>query len=374
MRSKFLKLLVPVLVLAMLLQVPFALVSTASTLSQATSINFTLAKSEAADAPGNIEVNMFATTTATAKITTLGATIVFDTDVYDLVDKTGTVVTDSYKVDSVQLGSNFPLIANEFDDEDGLESMGDCSIASYNATSKQMYLFIAGLNVNGVNIAENSKIATFYLQLKDGCKPSESNIRVMRTDEYKNAEACPSQAIASGEISSKSVVFTPAVSDLVENVTLTIDYSVGGTIDGVNAFVPVNALSEVTVKLVKGEEVLQTKVTNEANGFGFEEVEEGTYTILVEVPGSLGHKVENVVVNEGETTTVSGITLIYGNYNNNDTIDLEDLSSIIVAASGTGYDSLADVNGNEAVEMSDITTTITNYGALAVQQVTNLGE
>ena len=374
MRSKFLKLLVPVLVLAMLLQVPFALVSTASTLSQATSINFTLAKSEAADAPGNIEVNMFAITTATAKITTLGATIVFDTDVYDLVDKTGTVVTDSYKVDSVQLGSNFPLIANEFDDEDGLESMGDCSIASYNATSKQMYLFIAGLNVNGVNIAENSKIATFYLQLKDGCKPSESNIRVMRTDEYKNAEACPSQAIASGEISSKSVVFTPAVSDLVENVTLTIDYSVGGTIDGVNAFVPVNALSEVTVKLVKGEEVLQTKVTNEANGFGFEEVEEGTYTILVEVPGSLGHKVENVVVNEGETTTVSGITLIYGNYNNNDTIDLEDLSSIIVAASGTGYDSLADVNGNEAVEMSDITTTITNYGALAVQQVTNLGE
>ena len=196
----------------------------------------------------------------------------------------------------------------------------------------------------------------------------------MRTDEYKNASACPSQAIASGEISSKSVVFTPAAEDLVENVTLTIDYAVGGTIDGLNAFVPVNALSALTVKLVKGENVIATKTTNEADGFKFEEVEEGTYTILIEAPGSLGHKIENVAVTEGETTTVSGITLIYGNYNNNDSIDLEDLASIIVAAAGTEYDSLADVNGNSAVELSDITTTITYYGALAIQQVTVLGE
>ena len=374
MKSKIMKLLVPVLVIALLIQVPFALVSTASTLSQATSINFTLAKPQTVGTPGNIEVNMFATTSSTAQVTTLGATLVIDTEVYDLVNNSGVVVTDSYKVDSVQFDENLPLIPNEFDEGDGLESMADCSIISYNASTKLMYIFIAGLNVNGVKIAENSKIATFYLQLKDGFKPSESNIRVMRTDEYKNAEACPSQAIASGEISSKNIVFTPAAEDLVENVTLTINYTIGGTVGGASAFVSANALSEITVKLIKGEEVVKTKVTSEADGFTFEEVEEGTYSISIESPGSLGYTIENVVVVEDQTTTIPAIELIYGNYNGNDSIDLEDLASIIVAASGSSYDSLADVNGNLAVELSDITTTITNYGALAVQQVTNLGE
>ena len=141
-----------------------------------------------------------------------------------------------------------------------------------------------------------------------------------------------------------------------------------GIINGTDSIVPSNPKAVITAKLVKAGVAINNESTDANTGFEFNNVEPDTYEIQISARGSLGYTFKNVVVSEGEEIILPEVQLIFGNYNGNDTIDLEDLASIIVAASGNGYDELADVNGNDAVELSDVTTTITNYGALAVEQ------
>ena len=145
-----------------------------------------------------------------------------------------------------------------------------------------------------------------------------------------------------------------------------------GIINGTNAINPSNPKAVIEAKLVKSGVAVNDEETDANTGFEFYNVEPDTYEVQISARGSLGFTFKNVVVGDGDEVILPEVKLIFGNYNGNDTIDLEDLESIIVAASGNSYDELADVNGNDAVELSDVTTTITNYGALAVEQVVTL--
>ena len=344
MKTKLMKLIIPVLVLAMLLQVPFAFVSGASDLSNQTGFKFNVSFAEAGK-PGDIQVDLFATTDAEQLVTTMGATVVLDMSAYDLVNKSGEVITSSYLQESAQLGSTFALYPNAFDDEDGLEEMKSCSLASYNSTSNEMYLFIAGLSTSGLNVAADSKIATFYVKTKNGTIPAADNFRLMAASEYKNSTACPAMAIAPAEISSKSTVFT--AEDVVSDVTLVFDIYVAVSAPTIQ----MQTKSTVSVDLVLNESTVSQ--TTADGDFEFDSVLPGTYTINVTAPGSLGYVIRNVkVVPAGEDIVIPEFTLLFGNADGDDVISAKDIAVII---NNFGKDNVAcDADGDGTIAAKDI--------------------
>ena len=335
----------------MLLQVPFALSASASTLSEGTSYKFLVTGADEG-APGNTLVKLYATTDEDELITTFGATLVIDTEEIDLVNNAGEVVTDTYKTTGKQLGESFPLSAAEVDEGESFAYLPSCSLASYNSTTGEMYLFISGLSALGLNVAANSELASFYLQAKEGVTPSIENIRLMMLSEYKDTAACPSASVAPGEISSKSTVFTPVAEDVVTNLDLEFDVAKFGTVTGtVNGD---NNIADVTVELKNGDEVVATQVIKGADAvYSFEAVTPGTYTISISAPGSIGYKVNNVVVAADETKTIDAIFLLYGDADGDGIIAPKDISQILTDMADEGYIVASDADGDGVVAPKD---------------------
>lgn len=356
MKRKIFKILVPVLVLAMLIQVLFVFNASASTLSDATNFDFVISYADES-APGNVQVKLYATTDPTALITTMGATLVIDVADFELVNNSGDIVTDTYKTDSKQLGTSFPLTPSVIEDGEGLEEMGACSLASYNSSTDEMYLFICGYNVAGLQFpSSKTEVATFYLNAKDGVTPSIENMRLMMTSEFKNASACPSLAISPAEVSSKNTVFNPVADDIVASKTLNFELAKEGTVSG--SIVPDNGSVDILITLSNDENEYTETITGKPANYTLEGVKEGTYTMTVSSAGSLGFKVNNIVVTANETTNIDSINLLFGDFDNNGIIAALDITRLISNLGGT--DAAYDLDGNGIVAALDITIILNN--------------
>ena len=374
--KRMLKILVPVLVLAMLIQVPFALNASASTLSDETSYQFTLTKAEDT-APGNVAVKLTATTDEEELITTFGATLVLDATKYDFVNQSGEVITDNYKKTSAQLGTGFPITAPAFDEGEGFNFVNACSLVSYNATNEEFYVFISGLSALGLNVPAGTEVASFYIQAKDGVKPAEDNVRVMALSEYKDTAACPSAAIVPGEISSKTTVFKPTDEDIITNVSIVFDFAKQGSVNGLNAIKSDNVgelAVDVTVTLANADNTY-TATTKAEQGFSFDEVEEGTYTITITAPGSLGYTINNVVVVADQETVIPQIYLLFGDGDGDGTIAPKDISDLLtVYGTALTETNIFNVDGDAVIGPADLSIILLgdHYGSTSATQVLDL--
>ena len=374
--KRMLKLLVPVLVLAMLIQVPFALNASASTLSNEASYQFRLTKAEDT-APGNVAVKLTATTDENELITTFGATLVLDATKYDFVNQSGEVITDNYKKVSAQLGTGFPITAPAFDEGEGFDFVNACSLVSYNSTTQEFYVFISGLSALGLTVPAGTEVASFYIQAKDGIKPAEDNVRVMALSEYKDTAACPSNAIVPGEISSKTTVFKPTAEDIITNVSIVFDFAKEGTVNGLTAIKSdnVGALAvDVTVTLANADNTY-TATTKAEQGFSFDAVEEGTYTITITAPGSLGYTINNVVVEADKETVIPEIYLLFGDVDANGSIAPKDVSDLLtVYGTNLTAPDINNVDGDDVIGPADLSIMLLgdHYGSSTSTQVIDL--
>ena len=191
--------------------------SNAESFSEQTAFEVVFSKADA-QAPGNLQGDIYLKTDPTQLITTFGCTVVFDTEYIDMVDVDGKAMTDQCRKDSTILGGSFPVEEATIrvgKKNKSFNSMQGLSIASYNAQSKQMYLFVCGLNVSGIKIQEKSKVATFYLNSKKDTFP-QSALRTMRP--LESGTSCPSKSVFVAEISS-----TTELGDTACKINLDVD-------------------------------------------------------------------------------------------------------------------------------------------------------
>ena len=387
--KKIMKIFVPILVLALLIQLPLS--ASASTLSDASKLEFDVMEAPAGS-PANTQVKLYLTTTSTEPITTVGATLVlknFDSnfELYNGVDANEDDVFDSYvdasakyRVVKTQLGKAFPIEATDIG-EDRFIDFPAASLASYNETTGEMYIFIAAWN-DGIVIPTGVKteVATFYIQAKEGVTPSNDNIRIMKNNEFKNSDYCLCNAIYPTAISSSDIVLQPTIDDVLAEEDFTIDFPepapAAGTITGTLAC-NANNTSTVTIKLMDGDtEVASTTAKGEAPEYSFSDVAPGTYTIKMSATGSLGYKILNVVVEAGANTNIPSVTLIFGNYDGDLEITSFDVMEIIPHANNFTYEEAADFDGSGDIDIMDAANTIPfmNANTNAASQVLDLAE
>ena len=193
-----------VIVVLMLLQCAVVF-SAAKNISENSSFAYSFTKVEDAEAPGDILATLYCQTDPEEPITTLGATFVINTDYVDMVNKKGEVITDSYKADFKTLGKSSTVseavIGNT---EKSFSAFKGLSIASYNASTKLMYVFLCGMSMDGIQLASKSKVASLYLKSKTGDTLPAGAIRLMKESEL--GTDCPSKAVFVTEISSKNEV------------------------------------------------------------------------------------------------------------------------------------------------------------------------
>ena len=385
--KKVMKVLVPILVLALLIQLPLSASATTSPLSEGSKLEFDVTAAPEGS-PANTLVKLYLTTNSTDGITTVASTLVlkdFDNnfELFNGVDDDGddnydryVDASDSYKVVKTQLGEAFPISATEVLG-DQFYDFPSASLASYNATTGEMYLFIAAWN-DGLEFQPGTKteIASFYIQAKDGVTPSNDNLRVMKQAEFKNPDYCLCNAVYPTAISSSDVVLQPTVDDMVADDDFTIDFPTPGPINGIitGTFAcNYNNSADVTIKLMSGDvEVAQTTATGSNPDYTFLDVAPGTYEIVMSASGSLGFSIINIVVNENETTTIPSVTLLFGDYDGDGTVSVSDFNYIITAYSTNDYSVKADVDGDGVISVSDINYAISHYLKMDTEQVLDL--
>jgi len=373
MKRKILKVLVPVLVLAMLLQVPFAFSASASALSESSAYDFVVSKAAAGSA-GNLEVGLYLTTDNTELIDGFGAALALDGSVYDFVSKTGEIITDDYKTNSKQVGSDFALEATAVDEGEKFIRLGEFSMISYNSDTDTFYLFVSGCSYDGLTVDGKCQIADFYLQLKEGQKFSETNIRKMEVSEWRETGGCPSPAIYPGAVSSKDVIFEPVPENFVTDITVTLP-TLNGAVDGSASISQVdNAVATITVRLYNDDNEYTTTTQGTA-GYSFDDVEEGIYSIQISAPGSVGFTINNLVVEAGETAVPPSIYLLFGDCDQNGAIAGQDIAQLFTEyGQEVGPDDACDVDGSGTVTGQDLGIILlaSHYGMDAEHQVINL--
>ena len=346
MKSKIFIILVPILVLAMLLQVPFAFSASATdldTLAAQTKFTFDVQKAAASD-PGDIKVDLTVDGTDGELLSTIGATLVVDTNAFDLVDEDGNIVTDTYKADSTTLPLEFGI------DYGALIDANAISIASYNATNEKMYIFVAGYLMvspeqTGKVVSNNSYLATLYLKTKENVKPGADNLRVMSASEFRTD--CPAGGVYSAGFGAAiNDIFYIADSEVVFNLPQ------NGTI--VLNDISTNdkpAMTNCVAVLKQGETEIQTAAL-EGTTITLNDVEPGTYTVILQDDGALSINIINITVVAGETTTLSGFVLMYGNANGDKVINARDVGVVL---NNVGGDNVAcDANGDGVINARDV--------------------
>ena len=188
-------------------------------ISKESSFAYTFTKAEEG-APGNILATLYCQSAPGEYITTFGATFVINTDYVDIVNKKGEVTTDTYKKDMSTLGKSSTVAAASSGGEDpAFSGLRGLSIASYNESSKLMYIFLCGManDVNhGVELSKKTKMATIYLKSKGEGKLPAGAIRLCKQAEI--GTDCPSKAVFVTEISSKT-----EIGEKPSPITITVD-------------------------------------------------------------------------------------------------------------------------------------------------------
>ena len=207
------------ILIAILLLMPFSAFANAenvNSFADKTTFEFEISPVDANDNPGNVLVKVFCTTDAKQLITTFGTTLVVNTEHFDLVSKSGEVITDNYKKEATSLGSNFAFSASKIGTKKQVfGGMKGLSIASFNSDTKNIYIFMCGMTISGIKLQGKSELARFYLKSKTDKVPA-SSLRAMADSE--GGKECPSKAVYCGEISS-----TTEGGAVVKDIKLSVD-------------------------------------------------------------------------------------------------------------------------------------------------------
>ena len=214
----------------------------ASDFSDNTEFEYVLTKVDTPDNPGNVEAKLFLKTDSEKLITTFGATIVLNLDYFDLVDKKGNVVTDAYKTDVKILENNMPLYASKIGKKSlKFSSVKGLTIASYNSGNNELYLFVCGMAISGIQIEQKSEVAYLYFNAKQDKVPANA-FRVMKQSEV--GTACKSQAVMVTQIGC-----TTEVGDSPSKISINADEAL---IDS-SKEIPTEPISEDTSEPVQGD-------------------------------------------------------------------------------------------------------------------------
>ncbi len=189
----------------------------ASTIEKKSSFEYKVVSADAGSAPGNMLVQLYIQSDPKELITTAGAALVINTDYVDIVNKKGEAITDKYKSDLAILDKSFTGAASPIGAEKkSFSQIKGMSIASYNASTGNMYIFLCGMAMEGIQVPEKSLMASYYLKTKSDAKLPAGAIRLAK--EGEPGKDCPSKAVYVSEISSKKEVGKGSVP-----ITLSVD-------------------------------------------------------------------------------------------------------------------------------------------------------
>jgi len=141
-------------------------------------------------------------------------------------------------------------------------------------------------------------------------------------------------------------------------VCLTEQAATDGTLDGCLSYEP-----DLTVTDPSGFTVEATggySTTTDATGCWSMDVPEGSYDVTASNPDWLGGTYYGASVTAGATTTLPNPTLLGGDFDDNGTVELLDVT--YVASRYGGGDLTADLNRNGSVDLVDVTGTTSHYG------------
>ena len=135
-----------------------------------------------------------------------------------------------------------------------------------------------------------------------------------------------------------------------------------------NLVIPNKRVSdEVTTVLKLNTTSVDDNPEQSSEGVAFTDVAEGTYSIEIKAPGSLGYVINNIKVDQLHDIVeiTDKIELVFGDYvdDSSNAINIRDISAIITQALAYNHSDIrADVNGDGYVRLDDVSKVITNYG------------
>lgn len=143
-------------------------------------------------------------------------------------------------------------------------------------------------------------------------------------------------------------------------------YTVSGTVVAGGNFTTeeIYATAQVTVTI---SELSKTAVAAFADfSWAIEEVEDGTYTLIVSKPGWLSYQLNDVVVS-GQDLALGTITLTAGDITSDGIINATDLGALLGAfgasSSSESYKANIDLTGDCIINATDLGSLLGNFGA-----------
>lgn len=183
--------------------------------------------------------------------------------------------------------------------------------------------------------------------LKDGATPTENNIYYIDQKSGSGNFTIYPKQLTTG-------TYYVVVANTEAKTVATIDYKAAGVPVSGTVTSYGGAEQTVTVSLLNGENVVDTRTGKGSNvAYRFESVAEGTYTLLVEKSGHAPYTKEITV--EADAVTENVTLRLYGDANASGTVNATDAVQVLRTGSKmTGYAlTVADVNGSKTVNSTD---------------------
>ncbi|MBR2590024.1 MAG: carboxypeptidase regulatory-like domain-containing protein [Clostridia bacterium] len=266
---------------------------------------------------------------------------------------------------SIEINNGTLIYANtgdaSFDPTDfGLDSMGKAGILKFaadfdsvlapSAASKDL---IATLHFTATGAASSSYLKTVPLAANNVPDRSNYSAMIYGDDESQIAE---------------SYMHNDAAQIVLEK-------SEAGTVTGtLKSDNTGNVAATVTVVLAN-EQNSYTTTTIREEGYSFEGVAPGTYTLTFSALGSLGFTVKNVVVEGGQVAEIPQVYLMFGDADGSTTIAPKDISDILIHYGDVVTEPSAfDVDGDGVISPTDISMVLLadHYGASSATRVLDL--
>ena len=106
-----------------------------------------------------------------------------------------------------------------------------------------------------------------------------------------------------------------------------------------------------------------TTATGADGAYTFASVAPGTYTMTITMPGYLSHTINSLAVNE--PVTVAAKELLGGDISADGQVTIDDLNMLVRVYGEEAGGNAADINGNNQVEVSDLSLVLWNYSVRA---------
>ena len=118
-----------------------------------------------------------------------------------------------------------------------------------------------------------------------------------------------------------------------------------------------------TVALSSADGASFTAQTGTDGSYTFASVAPGTYTMTITMPGYLSHTINSLAVNE--PVTVAAKELLGGDISADGQVTIDDLNMLVRVYGEEAGGNAADINGNNQVEVSDLSLVLWNYSVRA---------